>query len=159
MQKLTFGDKLAVAGEAFFLLFKELSFGQCLVLQLIVAVIVWIAVQGGTLLAGALPTWALALGSAGFATILLATFRMGLARFGMIAIGMLATMLISTGSASVVVQDAAARPFGSFPSLNDLIYYYAWLMAGIGFGGGLVSTWAYVAWARERSATKKEGHA
>lgn len=152
MQKMTFGDKLALASEAVLLLFKELSFGQCLVLQLIVSVIVWMAIHGGTMLAGALPSWALAFAAAGFATILFATFRMGHTKYGLIAVGLCVTMMLSAGSASVLVPDTDTHALGRLPSLNDFVQLYAWLVAVGGFIGGIVATGTYVTWARSRRA-------
>ncbi|AOZ11212.1 hypothetical protein [Cupriavidus malaysiensis] len=152
MQKMTLGDKVAFASEALLLLFKELSFGQCLVLQLIVSGVVWTAIQGGVMLAGALPSWALALGAAGFATMLFVTFRMGHARYGLIAVGMCVAMMLSAGSASVLVPDADTHALGRLPSLNDLVQMNAWLAAAGGFIGGIAATGAYVTWSRSRRA-------
>ncbi|HEP6430614.1 hypothetical protein [Burkholderia arboris] len=155
MQKVTLGDTIATVGDGLLRLLKDLSFAQCLVLQLIVAMVVWMVMQGGAMLAGALPIWAIALSSAGFATILLATFRMGFARIGLAAIGLCITMMLSAGSASVAVQDANRRPFG-MPNFNDVVLTYAWLMVIGGCIGGLVATAMYVAWARERRDAKHE---
>ncbi|HDR9140958.1 TPA: hypothetical protein QDB11_005691 [Burkholderia vietnamiensis] len=157
MQQISFGDKISIVGDLFLGLLKDLSFVQCLVLQLIVAMVVWMVMKGGAMLAAALPIWALALGSAGFATILLATFRMGFARIGLVAVGMCVTMMLSAGSASVVVQDSNRRPFG-MPSLNDIALTYAWLMVIGGCIGGLAATAVYVAWARDRRNAKHEAH-
>ncbi|WP_321891096.1 MULTISPECIES: hypothetical protein [Burkholderia cepacia complex] len=155
MQQISLRDKIVIMADVILRLLKDLSFVQCLMLQLIVAIAVWMVMQGGSMLAAALPIWALALSSAGFATIFLATFRMGLAKIGLAAIGMCVTMMLGAGSASVVVQDANRSPFG-MPSLNDFVLSYAWLMVIGGCMGGIAATSMYVRWARDRRNAKHE---
>jgi hypothetical protein len=153
----TFGAKFVLASEAVYQLLKELSFVQCLLLELFVFAIVYMIGTGSAALTAALPLWALALGLAGFAMIMFSTFRMGYAKFGLIALVACLSMMLGIGAASITTSDADARSFGML-SLNDLVVACAWFMTLSGFFGGLGSSLAYVKWARNRRAPSTPGH-
>ncbi|MEX3556819.1 MAG: hypothetical protein VB131_10145, partial [Burkholderia gladioli] len=67
MQKLTSGAKFAAVAGVVAATLTQTSLGGLIVLQFGVAVFMWSMMHGGMLLAGAVPPWVLALGTAGFA--------------------------------------------------------------------------------------------
>jgi len=155
-------NKMDFIGASVFLLFKELSFAQCILLEALVVALVYFLGSGGALLGGALPLWATAAGMAGLAVVLLGTVRMGKAKVGVTAVLVVATCMLQIGSANILISDATEHAqIGSahLPSLSELTQFIGWLLvlgstfAGVGVGA------AYVAWSRARRTETRNASA
>lgn len=135
--KLTVRQKLAIIGEVL----SETSAGGLFMLQLILAVMLWMLLSGAGQIIGILPNWALALGGSGIVCLALAAIGLKKPKFIFLPLGMVALLALQIGGAGVLIPDEnqTSSPRigrGHFPSFAELVNCFSWVVViGLAVGG------------------------
>ena len=124
------------------LIFEEIfkfSFGQLLMLQIIVMILMVMLCYGAEQIIGSLPNWALAVGASGAITICIASFVLRKPQMIYVVLGFVGLLALQIGGADVIIPDTSnSQRSLNFWSFNDLVSTFSWMIViGLTLGGVL----------------------
>ncbi|MBN3785513.1 hypothetical protein [Burkholderia sp. Ac-20353] len=154
MQNQTFSDRPSLG--------RHLSIRGILglgVLGCIVSAIVYGIASGARFVAGALPTWALAVCAGDFAVILFTTIRIGKGRLGWASVALGLVMLLTLGATDYVVNVPSVTQTNSqlrgMFTFSNVVEAFSWVLFGAAMIAAIFGTCAYVEWMRGRGASAR----